>query len=64
MTGLDDPWPAGDWEAFRAARERFLARVRPEAMDAPPPSLCPELVPAVWPPPPAGLGPDGEPAGG
>ena len=46
MRGLEDPYPAGDWESFRAARDRFFARVRPEAMDDPPPSLCPDALPA------------------
>ena len=48
MSGLDDPYPQGDWEAYRAARNRFLARVRPEAMDDPPPSLCPDAPPKEW----------------
>ncbi len=43
-----DPWPGYDWASFRAARERFLARVRPEAMDEPVPSPCPDGVPAEW----------------
>ena len=46
--GPEDPRPGSDWESFRAARERFLARVRPEAMDDPPESLCPEVVPEEW----------------
>lgn len=48
MSGIDDPIPEVDWNAFRAARDRFLARVRPEAMDAPPPSTCPAEPPAEW----------------
>ena len=46
--GPEDPRPGSDWDAFRAARERFLARVRPEAMDDPPESLCPDVLPAEW----------------
>lgn len=47
MSGLGDPHPS-DWEAFRAARDRFFARVRPEAMDDPPPSICPDVPPEEW----------------
>ena len=53
MSGIEDP-RRGDWDAFRAARDRFFAAVRPEAMDDPPASVCPDLVPAEW------LGPSGE----
>ena len=49
MSGPDDPYPGADWESFRAARERFLARVRPEAMDEPPAPVCPDQVPDEWP---------------
>ena len=48
VSGSEAPWTGGDWAAFRAARERFLARVRPEAMDEPVPSPCPDGVPAEW----------------
>jgi hypothetical protein len=48
VSALEDPYPAGDWESFRAARERFLARVRPEAMDDPPASVCPDVLPEGW----------------
>jgi hypothetical protein len=48
VSALEDPFPAGDWESFRAARDRFLARVRPEAMDDPPASVCPGVVPKGW----------------
>jgi hypothetical protein len=64
VSGLDDPCPAGDWESFRAARNRFLARVRPEAMDDPPDPVCPEAPPAQWPPFPSEAGADTETAGG
>ena len=47
--GPEDPRPGSDFESFRAARDRFFARVRPEAMTDPPESLCPEVVPAAWP---------------
>ncbi len=46
--GPEDPRPAGDWESFRAARERFFSRVRPEAMDDPPQSVCPDAPPEEW----------------
>jgi len=48
VSGSEDPRPCCDWASFRAARERFLARVRPEAMDEPVPSPCPDGVPAGW----------------
>lgn len=48
MSGPEDPRPDQDWDAFRAARDRFFARVRPEAMEDPPPSLCPEGLPEGW----------------
>lgn len=48
MTGPEDPRPDSDWESFRGARDRFFARVRPEAMDEPPESVCPEVVPREW----------------
>jgi hypothetical protein len=48
VSGAEDLRPGYDWASFRAARERFLARVRPEAMDDPVPSLCPDEVPALW----------------
>ena len=48
MSALEDPFPAGDWESFRAARDRFFAKVRPEAMDDPPPSICPDALPEGW----------------
>ena len=41
-------WLASAVEHSLAARERFLARVRPEAMDEPVPSQCPDGVPAEW----------------
>lgn len=44
----DEPRPGADWDAFRAARNRFFARVRPEAMDDPPPSICPDGPPHEW----------------
>ncbi len=46
--GPEDPRPAADWDAFRAARERFFSTARPEAMTEPPPVLCPETVPPEW----------------
>lgn len=49
MSGLDDPFPVSDWDSFRAARDRFFARVRPEAMDEPPASICPDAPPDRWP---------------
>ena len=48
VSGPEDLRPGYDWASFRAARERFLARVRPEAMDEPVPSPCPDGVPAEW----------------
>ena len=48
MTGPDDPRPGSDFAAFRAARDRFFARVRPEAMDDPPQSICPDAIPEEW----------------
>lgn len=44
----DDARPGAGWDAFRAARDRFFARVRPEAMDDPPPSPCPDGPPREW----------------
>ncbi len=48
VSGPDDPRPDADWNAFRAARDRFFARVRAEAMVNPPESVCPEVVPDEW----------------
>jgi hypothetical protein len=48
VSGPEDPRPAADWDAFRAARERFFSRARPEAMTEPPPSICPETLPQEW----------------
>lgn len=48
MSGAGDPFPIGDWESFRAARDRFFAKARPEAMDEPPPSICPDAPLAEW----------------
>jgi len=39
--------PGLDYAAFRAARERFFALVRPEAMQDPP-ALCPNTLPREW----------------
>jgi hypothetical protein len=64
VSGLEDPLPGADWRAFRAARERFLAAVRPEAMDDPPPGWCPDAPPEQWPAPTPGRGSDQETAGG
>ena len=64
MSGLDDPHPAADWDSFRAARNRFLARVRPEAMDDPPDPVCPEAPPEEWPAFMPETGSDPEKAGG
>lgn len=64
MSGPEDPRPGSDFESFRAARDRFFARVRPEAMDDPPSSLCPDAVPIEWPTGPEGFeAPDEDPAG-
>jgi hypothetical protein len=30
--GPDDPRPGADWASFQAARERFFAQVRPQAI--------------------------------
>jgi hypothetical protein len=46
--GPEDPRPGGDWDAYRAARERFFSVVRPEAMEDPPASICPDGVPEAW----------------
>ena len=46
--GPEDPRPAADWDAFRAARERFFSTARPEAMEDPPQSRCPDGVPEAW----------------
>jgi hypothetical protein len=48
VSGAEDLRPGCDWASFRAARDRYFARVRPEAMDEPVPSLCPDDVPAEW----------------
>jgi hypothetical protein len=48
VSALEDPFPTGDWESFRAARDRFFAKVRPEAMDDPPASICPDALPEEW----------------
>jgi hypothetical protein len=32
VVGPDDPRPGADWASFQAARERFFARVRPQAI--------------------------------
>jgi hypothetical protein len=48
VSALEDPFPMGDWESYRAARARFFALVRPEAMDDPPESPCPDAPPAEW----------------
>lgn len=32
MSGFEEPGPLADWAAFRAARDRFFAQVRPEAV--------------------------------
>ena len=48
MIGPEDPQPGFDWDSFRTARERFFARVRPEAMAVIVPSLCPDGVPPDW----------------
>ena len=60
MSGLDDPFPLGDWAAFRAARDRFFARVRREAADEPPPSACPASPPSEWSDADAPEAPDGD----
>lgn len=49
MSDLDGPMNDADWEAFRAARERFFAAVRPEAMEEPPHGECPDAPPEDWP---------------
>ncbi len=46
--GPEDPRPGTDWHAFRAARDRFFAKVRPEAMDDPPELVCPDSPPKEW----------------
>jgi hypothetical protein len=46
VSGPEHPFAVGDWESFRAARDRFFAKVRPEAMDDPPASVCPDALPA------------------
>jgi hypothetical protein len=48
VSGLEDPRPGEDWAAFRAARERFFATARPEAMDPPPAPICPAAPPVEW----------------
>ena len=48
MSGPDDPRPGYDWDSFCAARDRFFARVRPQAMRNPPPTPCPDSVPEEW----------------
>jgi hypothetical protein len=64
VSGPEDPRPGADWETFRSARERFFARVRPEAMDDPPAAVCPDALPEEWPPPRPDAGSDPETAGG
>jgi hypothetical protein len=48
VSGPEDPRPGADWAAYRAARERFLAKVRPEAMDEQPAAACPDAPPRDW----------------
>jgi hypothetical protein len=45
---VEDPRPGCDWEAYRSARDRFFAAVRPEAMSDPPSSPCPDAPPVEW----------------
>lgn len=45
---VDDPWGYGDWAAYRAARDRFFAGARPQAMDDPPLSPFPDVIPEAW----------------
>lgn len=49
MSGPEDPRPDSDWRAFRAARDRFFAKARPQAMDEPPVPICPDAIPDSWP---------------
>ncbi len=58
MSGPEDPRPDGDWDSFRAARDRFLSKARPEAMDDPPPCVCPDALPEGWASRADGPGPD------
>jgi hypothetical protein len=58
VSGPDDPVAGADWQAFRAARERFFSAVRPEAMDEPAAAGCPDAPPADWARHVAGGGPD------
>ena len=53
MSSPEDPPLGADWSSFRAARDRFFAQLRPEAMDGPPPAICPDAPPIDW------MGPDG-----
>ena len=32
MSGFEEPGPLADWTAFREARDRFFAQVRPQAV--------------------------------
>lgn len=48
VSGPEDPRPGADWDAFRAARDRFFAQVRAEAMEEPPRSVCPDVAPDDW----------------
>lgn len=64
MSALDDPRRGADWDAFRAARDRFFARVRPEAMDVPSVAVCPDAPPEEWPVPAPDVGSGPETDGG
>jgi hypothetical protein len=47
VSGFEEPGPPADWAAFRAARDRFFARVRPDAVEGAfvsPPADGPEAV--------------------
>jgi hypothetical protein len=47
MSAPDQQLPP-DWEAFKAARDRFYIRVRPEALPDARPSPCPDTLPQDW----------------
>jgi hypothetical protein len=48
VSGPEDLQAGYDWASYRASRDRYLAQVRPEAMDDPPPVACADTIPIGW----------------
>jgi hypothetical protein len=57
VSGPEDPRPGYDWASYRAARDRYLASIRPQAVPDPA-AGDPHLAEA---PPPTGVTPPGHP---